>query len=334
MSAIQDYLRAYRRSITGREAATFAEILAAYRLLQRRLTGELANLESVLDSVKTPDRAKLRRSEILREILRQIESAILDYSRGVVPSIEREMTIAAGLGADDARRSVSAALETLRGDIAGGIPTFTLPRRAIENAAALMGDGSPLIQYFEKTLAPQVVAEIRSQVIEGIATGKPFASIAKAIRRAGDISRYRSLAVARTEVLRIRRESTLQVYREAGNIPRWEWVAVKSERTCVLCLAMDGKRFPIKEPFPQHVNCRCTLLAVMPDLPPIKRVYGRDWFKRQSPAVQEKILGPDAYLAWIRGEINNLRDFVEFRNDARFGKSVRRRPLAQVIGEK
>ena len=333
MSAIGDYLRDYRRSIIGRERQTFAEIIDAYRLLQRRLSAQLAQLEKEFDSVKTTDRAKLRRSETLREILRQIETAIRDYSRGVVPSIEREMTTATGLGADDARRSVSAALETLRGNVAGGIPTFTLPRRAIQNAAALMGDGSPLIEYFNQTLAPQVVAEIRNQVIEGIATGKSFASIAKALRRAGDISRYRSLAVARTEVLRIRRESALQVYREAGNIPLWEWVAVKSERTCVLCLAMDGRRFPISEPFPQHINCRCTMIAVMPDLPPIKRTLGRDWFRRQPPEVQEAILGPDAYLAWIRGEINDLSDFVGFRNDARFGKSIRRRPLAQVISE-
>lgn len=333
MSAIQDYLRDYRRSITEREAATFKEIIAAYRLLKRRLESELARIEAEFDSLKGATPAKIRRSALIRDVLRLIDEAIADYRRKVVPAIEREMTAASGLGIDDARRSVAAALETLRGDLADGIPTFTLPIRAIENAAALMGDGSPLIQYYEETLTPQVVKAIREEIITGIATGRPFASVARAVRKAGDITRWRSLAVARTETLRIRRESALQVYREAGNIPYWEWVAVKSERTCVLCLAMDGTRFPIDKPFPQHVNCRCTMIAVMPDLAPIKRVLGRDWFRRQSPDVQEKILGNEGYLAYIRGEVRDLKDYVAFRNNATFGTSIARRPLAQVISE-
>lgn len=75
------------------------------------------------------------------------------------------------------------------------------------------------------------------------------------------------------------------------------------------------------------------MIAVMPDLPPIKRVLGRDWFRRQSPEIQQKILGQDGYLAWIRGQVRDLKDFVAFRNNATFGTSIARRPLAQVISE-
>jgi ADP-ribosyltransferase exoenzyme len=46
-----------------------------------------------------------------------------------------------------------------------------------------------------------------------------------------------------------------------------------------------------------------------------------------------QILGKDAFAAYKNGDIKNLKDFVGWKNDKRFGRSVYRRPLAQVLAD-
>ena len=136
------------------------------------------------------------------------------------------------------------------------------------------------------------------------------------------------------EVNRVRRETSRMVYKENDDIiSGWEWVASKSSRTCPLCLAMDGRTFPLDEPFPQHINCRCTMIAVIIDLPRRPRTLGKDWFETQDDATKETILGKEAFLAYQQNGLT-LNDFVAFRNDKRFGKSVTRKPLAKILADK
>ena len=71
-----------------------------------------------------------------------------------------------------------------------------------------------------------------------------------------------------TELSRLYNTSTLKRYGEAG-IQQVEWLAEIDSRTCPECRAMDGKRMPLsqaKNQIPMHPHCRCTWIAVIPDV--------------------------------------------------------------------
>lgn len=85
------------------------------------------------------------------------------------------------------------------------------------------------------------------------------------------LSRQRAIAIARTETIAASnkgQELLWQQAQEKGLLPavlRHAWIAAPSERTCPICLAMDGETVVVGEMFsggvtlpPAHVMCRCT----------------------------------------------------------------------------
>lgn len=82
---------------------------------------------------------------------------------------------------------------------------------------------------------------------------------------------YRTERIARTEVSASLNEGSIQAYKQAG-IEEVEWVAVTDDRTAEICLDNDGEIRKIGDEFssgeqqpPNHVNCRCTTVAVFKD---------------------------------------------------------------------
>lgn len=79
-----------------------------------------------------------------------------------------------------------------------------------------------------------------------------------------------------TELSRLYNTSTLHRYNDAG-VQEVEWLAEIDSRCCPECKAMNGKRFPISMSgnlIPKHPNCRCTWLAVIPE---VKETYNADY---------------------------------------------------------
>jgi SPP1 gp7 family putative phage head morphogenesis protein len=328
MSAIDDLLKKHRQAIIDREENTFRQIIEAYRLIEKELQKEFKKLQGKIQTARdNGDEISIGwilRQNSLKEFIESVKNIITEFGSQITPNIIREQSEAANIAIKQATEMIDT-LTNVR-------VSASLPRRVIENVVGLMGDGSPLLDYYKETLAPAVVEKIRQEVIKGVALGTNFNTIARRLTETGDITRQRALSVARTEVNRVRRETTRQIYQENSDIiSSWEWVAAKSTRTCVLCLAMDGTIFKLKDEFPQHVNCRCTMIPVMRHRP--KRTLGKDWFNTLSDIDKEKILGKDAFAAWQNGDIKDLKDFVGWKNDKRFGKSIYRKPLAQILAD-
>ena len=103
-----------------------------------------------------------------------------------------------------------------------------------------------------------------------------------------DMSKYRSIRIARTEITRATSFSHEQSYKESGVVDKKEWLTAKDERTCKFCRPMDGKTVKLGGKFfkqgssmtdtdgnklefsyedivypPLHANCRCTLIPVI-----------------------------------------------------------------------
>lgn len=336
MSALDEHLKKHRRKIIEREEVAFRELLNAYGEIEKDLKKSFDDLQQkILDAQSAGEEISpswFFRERRLKNLLAQVQQQINRFGATATRIIEREQRAAIQIAIRQVQENFDFEIEQT--DFPERNFASTLNPRTVETAVGLMGDGSPIREYFEQQLAPLVAGKIKSEVIKASALGTDFKRIARVLQETGDITKFRALSVARTEVNRVRRETTRQIYEDNSDILEgWEWVASKSTRTCPLCLAMDGRRFPLDEPFPQHVNCRCTMKSVIIDLPAKKRTLGKDYFENLSDEDKEKILGKETFLAYKEHGLT-LDDFVTFRNDKRFGKSVSRKPLAKILSEK
>lgn len=339
MSALDEHLKKHRQKIIDREEKTFREMLSAYAEIEKELKKSFDELQKKIEEAQangeTISPSWFFREKRLKNLLAQTSEQIIKFGGTATRIVEREQRAAIQIAVSQAREifDFQIADNPDTADLAENFAGSFNPR-TVENAVGLMGDGSPLASYFEEQLAPLVAERIKSEVIKASAVGTDFKTISKRLQETGGITKHRALSVARTEVNRVRRETTRQIYQENSDIIEgWEWVASKSSRTCPLCLAMDGRIFPLDEPFPQHVNCRCTMISILKGLKRRPRTIGKDWFESQSDAAQEEILGKEAFAAYKQNDLT-LDDFVAFRNDKRFGKSVTRRPLAKILADK
>lgn len=332
MSVLDDLLKKHRKRIIDREEAAFRELLAIYSDLQKDLRSQYKAIQKLIEDARAAGEkispSWISRSRRLQSLIDQVKTEIVRFGGKVTGIVSREQQAAIAIAAEqtaDVVRAVSGQQSA--------VGSFLTPR-VVENAVGMMGDGSPMIAYFEKTFAPAVAERLRSEIVRAVATGTDFRTMARRLMAAGDITRSRALTMARTEVNRVRRATTLEQYRERPDvIIGWEWVASKSERTCPVCLALDGTVFPLKDSFPQHINCRCTMIAVIKGVTRPTRTLGRNWFDAQSDEVKEKILGVEAAEAFARGDAE-LKDFIGWKNSKEFGKSVYTKKLADVLMNK
>src|SRR5690606_2170992 len=108
-------------------------------------------------------------------------------------------------------------------------------------------------------------------------------------------------ALVRTESMRAFRGSLFDQYSAMG-VERWRWTAAHGSRTCLACLSLSGRTFPMSEPFmAAHVNCRCVPTPVSPA---VSVESGPDWFARQPVATQRAMMPSDeAFDAWQNGDV-------------------------------
>lgn len=334
MSVLDDHLKKHRKRIIDREEQTFRELLAAYDDVQRELRRQILILQNKIDAAveagETINPSWFAREQRLEALLDQVKKQIERFGGTAAGITAREQRAAIDIAVSQARETVDL--------IAGAGASFRLGGqinpRVVENAVGMMGDGSPIVEYYKTKLAPAVVEAIRSEVVKAAAMGTDFRTIASRLMQTGDITRMRALATARTEVNRVRRETTRQFFQENSDvITGWEWVANKSPRTCAACLALDGMIFNLDQVFPQHINCRCTMIAVIDGVTRPPRQLGPEWFDELPPVNKVHIIGVDGFRAYTEGIIS-LQDFVGWRNSKEFGRSVYTRSLADILMNK
>ena len=150
----------------------------------------------------------------------------------------------------------------------------------------------------------------------------------------------RALRISRTEQLRSYREATRLSYQQNSNIVKgYTRHASKDARTCMACLALDGKRYPLSVPLNEHVQGRCALvpdtiqysdLGLNVPSPVTRRELGPDWFNRQTPGAQLDMMGPSRYKAWNAGEFN-FTDQAKIVPNSTWGESAIVKPLKELI---
>ena len=199
---------------------------------------------------------------------------------------------------------------------------------AIESVVGSTRKGSPLADLFDG-FGAEAAEKVGLALISAITLGDNPRKTARDVEDALDVSRYRALTIARTEMLRAYRESALETYRANDDVVEgWTWISALDARCCAVCIAMHGTVHDLSEDLDGHPNCRCT------KSPRVKGssfnpLLGSDWFDDQSESVQRQILGSNAgYNAYNDGA--SLSNFVGVNNDKDWGSSVYQKSAKEV----
>ena len=340
MPDVYELAQSFRAEILANERTAATAMVRAYAQVYVRIQADAA---AVLDAIDHAEKvgdvpgglaSKKRRLEALRT---QVLDQIHGFARYADAAISQQQRDAVYLGGEHARQLVFAGM----GDAPPGVvvPFNRLPAAAVESMVGTFQPGSPVAALLD-TLAPSVVLRVQGVMVAGLALGKNPKTISREIRQAAGEGLSRALTISRTETMRSYRTASLDVYQSNPEVvTKWRWTCSFSRRTCGMCLGMDGQEFDLDVPMGSHPNCRCVPVPVTKtwaemgyDAPePLTRPRdtGAEWFARQSPSVQEEILGPGKLNLYVKGKLK-LSDLAVCHDDPQWGPTRSEKPLKDL----
>lgn len=312
-----------------------AQVLARDRATLRHLTREWLKIERVLvqqmnpiaeEAVRTaatsgltPEQLRIRAESLQRQLFARIG----EYGETVADITTAEQ-----------RRMIELVGSQFESQLAamGALPSGfnALPVTAMESMVGHVAGGSPIYNYFlSNGLADKTMTAIGDALIKGIALGRNPKVVARLMADAAGLPHRRALLIARSEMMRIMRITSLENYRQSDIVQGWVWLASKSDRTCLACLAKDGSIHPLDEEFNDHPAGRCGAMPYLPGITP-KFQTGREWFEQQPTETQMAMMGPRRYAAW-RGNRFAFDDLAHPHHSPVFGTHYQEASLEQAI---
>ncbi len=313
-SDLDRIIREQRRRMATEDGDARRYLVGAYR---RTIDSLEKEIEQFVRQVEAFPDSQWRRFHLqrLNELLALAEARFAAFTQDGASSLEAANVRAANIGALDA-----ALLMTASGVMRGA----TINQPALERAIAAMREGSPLRDVLDGygVRGRQI---IEAKLTEAIAQGKGARKVIRELRRelGSGANRARLEALVRTETMRAYRGALHGQYATQGHLlAGLRWRASKSTRTCLACLAMDGKVFPVdKAPERFHVNCRCVYSPV-PKGSTYRYERGEDWLRRQNPSRTAPMFPtPAAHRAWRDGRVD-LDAFVGVKRSRKWGDAV------------
>lgn len=322
--AIVDTMNSFRRQVQAGEDAAVAQMASRWLQVERNLQDSAENTARIILDARRAGRAvtpgMLLRHERFLDLLAQAQTQIRRFAPEAANIITGRQRTLASLGIDHAAQAINT--------ISANAVFNRLPVAALENLIGLAGDGSPLRDLLEDSYGPGADG-ILDEMVKGVSLGKNPVSIAKAIVRQGLArSLDRMILINRTETLRVYRQASLDSYRASGIVGSYKRIAARSTRTCIGCLAADGRVYPLDTPFDEHPQGRCTMVPVVDGQPEPTWKYGPQWFADQDEAIQREMLGPGRYALYRAG--TPFEAFDTRKGNATWGGSIVPTPLRDL----
>ena len=323
-----------------RMARIYARVFVNLNDELRRLADDLAGL----DEISLGRAMRLART---RRILEQIGDEVARFGGVVEGEIVNIQGQALQLGIDDAIDLMEASLPPLPEDTGPAlVRSFTrLHTDAVETAAGLLGDDSPLIARLRVGFGPYVTEQVAEHLTDGIAVGMNPRRIARLLNRnvQGGLGRGLTsvLTTIRTAQVKSYQLSNHITYAANENIvPEWVWHAqLRDDRTCMSCISKHGSVHPITEQLNDHHNGRCapvpkaiSYAALGINLPDRREEIetGESWFRRQTEARQRELMKPGKFTAWQNGEFE-FSELSKPYDDEVYGELLREATLKELL---
>lgn len=312
-----DLMQGWRAGLLRGDEAMQREMAQRWLQVERALQAQVDALALELQGGGRVTLGQLGRSRRYRALMGQVDDELGKYARFAEERIVSRQQALLTTAIEHSRAAVSAV--ATEAELA--VQFNRLPVAAVQNMVGLTGAGTPVgdVLADAATVGPD---GLRQALVDGIALGRnPVETARRALRQGLAQSFTRMATIARTETLRVYRETTLESYRQSRVVVGYRRLAAKDERTCLGCLMADGQFYALDEPFDEHPAGRCAALPVLSTGTPIDFETGQAWFKRQDAEVQRRMLGPSRYELWRRGEVG-LGDLVTRRWDDTWGGAL------------
>jgi SPP1 gp7 family putative phage head morphogenesis protein len=277
----------------------------------------------------------------LARLLEQAERLFTEMAKEVGIELGNSLQDAAGLARASAQATILAELGgTTPGSITAGFVKY--PEQQIQRLTGRLSDGSPIDEWAQR-YGPRGAQVIKDGLIAGMVNGENPAVLGRRMAKALGADYGKMAVMARTEMLRVYRDTTLETYRANSRLVKgWRWSAALQESTCPVCWAMHGTVFPLSEKMATHPACRCSMRPVLrpwseinPNIKSPKErpepKHGPELFAKLPAASQRRILGPlghDAYKA----KMLKLPDLVQETYSPKWGKGRQQRSISATIG--
>lgn len=271
----------------------------------------------------------LRRQGRYKQLMADVEREYARFSNAGVRILQDGQARAVSGGAQQAWELMEAEGVTL-GSVGFGARVNTQAAEALAHALHRTSPLRKVLDAYGKNASNVIEEHLFAAIIEG----KGAREVAREIRRAigGGANRARIDALVRTEMARAFNRSLDVQYREMSNvIAGYRWVAAKGPRTCLGCLAMDGKVFK-RYQHRFHVNCRC-LCTPVSIFSTVQYEDGDAWFARQPEKTQRAMMpSREAFEAYREGDVK-LIDFRGIKHDPVWGTSIYQRSGREALAK-
>lgn len=241
-SAVVDTINRYRALLLDAEQAQTAEAARRWLQIEQALQAQVDALAYELANTTTPTFGQLSRSARYRALRQQLNAELAKYvneTEDVITRGQRDMITRAISHSATAINTVATEAQII-------VPFNQLPTEAVANMIGLAGDGSPLRAVLNEATRGAGDA-LGQQLVNGIALGKNPVTVARMAMRLGLGQSFTRLQnIARTEQLRVYRETTLRSYQASGSVIAYRRLSARDNRTCFIAGTMiatpDGEK--------------------------------------------------------------------------------------------
>lgn len=319
MPSIYEQAQSFRAQLIKRDTAAINYLTAEYRLVYARLLRSLASVNNQINEAQrngqSVSRSWLNQQERYQTFLRQLDQEFRLYSNTVMGLVQARQVFEAQQGSADAAA------------LLGSFNRLNLG--AVQSIVSNLRTDSPLGNLLDSfgAVASQNAA---SALRDAVALGWNPRKSARQVKEALGVPLARALTISRTESNRAYRQATFERFKESGEVKGYYWVASKSKKTCLACLALDGQFFPLDKPQPCHINCRCSSYAGVKGQPAFTRETGAQWFAKQPDSVKRQMMGASAFDALKSGKVK-LQDFVGRADSRKWGSAYYELSLRRAL---
>jgi len=317
-------VRGFKAAVLAKEAKQMAELADRYLQVELSLEDQIAALAANVAALQAEGRATywaINRLESYQRFQLKMLTALDDYNRWAAENIREEQLAFFGLGEDHA----AATLETVKPGIS--VPLSAGERERILSMVGFASDGSPLANLLAAS-GDFVRATVTQKLVQAVATAQNPRITAREIRKATGMALNRAMAIARTEQMRVYRDTTLAGYREAG-VQYYQRIAARDPATCIACLSMDGEISTTEASVDDHVNGRCSSIPIVPGVENPMAEPSQQWFDRQGEATQRAMMGPGRYDLYRSGQVN-WNELGKHTHDPVWGGSIQPVPVRDL----
>jgi SPP1 gp7 family putative phage head morphogenesis protein len=303
--AVVDAINSHRAALLAREDAAMQAQARAWLQVEQSLQAQVDALAYELTNSPGVTMGQLQRSRRYRALMEQTRDELRKYEDYLEPRIRSGQADMITLSLQHSQQAVNAV--ATEAQIV--VPFDRLPVSSVNDMVGLAGDGSPLRAVLNDAAraGPDAMAQ---ELVNGIALGRNPVTVARMAMRLGlGQSFTRMQTIARTEQLRVYRQTSLMSYQNSRVVIGYKRLSARDDRVCPACLMADGRIYRIEDGFDEHPNGRCSLIPILANVPAVQFQTGQQWFNQQPEATQRRILGAGRYQAWQDGRAS-LDDMV------------------------